>query len=238
MITRDQIIKLANQHQTSEVNILREYFQHLFLSYFYQQPQTNNVYFKGGTALKIVYKSPRFSEDLDFSADISGSKGIEEALVAVLSGIEKEGIQINLQEAKVTSGGYLATILFQKDPVVAIQLEISFREGEKKGELMTIINDFFPAYTVFVLTQNQLIDEKIQALLTRKKPRDFYDLYFILRANLLPPQEKNILPQALKTLRSVDINFEKELKQFLPKTYWVIIRDFKNSLEREINRSI
>lgn len=89
---------------------------------------------------------------------------------------------------------------------------------------------------MFGLEQNQLIDEKIQALLTRKKPRDFYDLYFILRANLLPSQKKSVLPQALKALGSTDINFEKELKQFLPKIHWAIIRDFKNTLEREIQK--
>lgn len=238
MIAKDQIRKLSNQYQTTEVNVLREYFQHLFLSYFYQQIQTNNIFFKGGTALRLVYKSPRFSEDLDFSADLSGKREIEQVLEQTLANIEKEGIPTDLQEATSTTGGYLATILFQKDPGVAIQLEISLRQGEKRGELATIINDFIPGYTIFGLEQSQLIDEKIQALLARQKPRDFYDLYFILRANLLPPQKKGILPQALAALNSTDINFETELKQFLPKTHWAIIRDFKNTLEREINRFI
>jgi predicted nucleotidyltransferase component of viral defense system len=52
------------------------------------------------------------------------------------------------------------------------------------------------------------VDEKIQALLSRKKARDFYDLYFILRANLLPAQEKKILPQALGTLKRSRLHFE------------------------------
>lgn len=68
MITQDTIKKLATAHQTSEFpNIIREYFQHLFLSLLYRVEGAENILFKGGTALKIIYKSPRFSEDLDFS---------------------------------------------------------------------------------------------------------------------------------------------------------------------------
>ena len=237
MITQEQVIKTANQYQTTEVNVLREYFQHTFLSYFYQQQQTNNIYFKGGTALRLIHKSPRFSEDLDFSANLPQEE-IEQALTLTLAEIEKEGVLTDLQEAKATSGGYLATIVFQKDPGVAIQIEISLRGGDKRGESATITNDFIPNYTVFALAQDQLVDEKIEALLARRKPRDFYDLYFILRANLLPPQKKDVLSQTLVILRQTDINFEKELKQFLPKSHWAIIRNFKASLEAEIKRFI
>lgn len=238
MITKEEITKLVNKYQANNVNILREYYQHLFLSYFYQQPQSNALYFKGGTALRLVYKSPRFSEDLDFSANLSGSEEIERALETTLAEIEKEGVQTNIKEAKTTTGGYLATMVFQKDPTVDIQLEISLRAGDKKGELATIINDFIPTYTVFALAQDQLIDEKIQALLIRKKPRDFYDLYFILRADLLSPKKKGVLSEALAILKKTGINFDRELRQFLPKSHWAIIRDFKTTLEREINRFI
>lgn len=236
MIAQDQILNLINKYQTVEGNILREYFQHLFLLFFYQQPQSSNIFFKGGTALRFVYKSPRFSEDLDFSANLSGSEEIEQALLQTLDSIEKEGIPTNLQEAKTTTGGYLAAIIFQKDPGIAIRLEISLRQGEKRGELVAIINDFIPEYTIVGLEKDQLIDEKIQALLNRKKPRDFYDLYFILRANLLPLQKRNVLPQALEALKTTHFNFELELKQFLPKSHWAIIRDFRNTLEKEIQR--
>lgn len=238
MINQDQIIKLANRFQTTEETVLREYFQHIFLSYFYQQQQTNSIFFKGGTALRLVYKSPRFSEDLDFSSTLYGKNDIEEALITTIAGIEKENIPVSLEEAKTTTGGYLATILFQKNPSIAINLEISLRRGDKKGELSTINNDFITAYTIFALAQNQLIDEKLQALLARKKPRDFYDLYFMLRANLLTSQKKDLLPLALKTLNESDINFETELKQFLPKSHWLIIKDFKETLKRELQRFV
>ncbi|MDI6689725.1 MAG: nucleotidyl transferase AbiEii/AbiGii toxin family protein [Actinomycetota bacterium] len=65
MITKDAIKRFATKAQTSDLNVAREYCQHLFLSYFYQQKGSEKLLFKDGTALKIIYGSPRFSEDLD-----------------------------------------------------------------------------------------------------------------------------------------------------------------------------
>lgn len=238
MITKDQIESFAIKAQTTELNIRREYFQHLFLSYFYQQKDSDRIFFKGGTALRILYGSPRFSEDLDFTSSIRDIKEIEQLLVLTLSKIEKEGIIVSLEESKPTSGGYLTSINFTAlEETVLIQIQISFRSNGSKGEIMTVNNDFIPAYTINSLILEQLVEEKLQALFARKKLRDFYDLYFILRANLLPASKKGVLPEVLRALKSTNINFAQGLKQFMPKTHWAIIRDFKNILEREIQRS-
>lgn len=239
MISQEQIKKLADKYQATELNIRREYFQHLFLQYFYQQPQSENIYFKGTTALRIIYQSPRFSEDLDFSTSLGDTVAIEKAIIQTLAEIERQGINTHLKEAKKTSGGYLVDVDFHfPEETVSILLQISLRQKENKGEAITIISDFIPPYIVMNLSREQLIDEKIQALLQRHKSRDFYDLYFILRSNLILPEKKAILPKALKTLKDSDLNFEAELKQFLPKSHWPIIRNFKRTLEQEIKRFI
>lgn len=239
MISESVIKNLANKLQTTELNIRREYVQHLFLHYFYQQKDADKVYFKGGTALRIIFQSPRFSEDLDFSSNKATINEIEDILLQTIREIEREGMTVNLKESKRTSGGYLAVMNFllgsQK---VAIQLEISQREGKNIGEIKTIVNDFIPPYIVMSLSQSQLTAEKIQALLTRKKARDFYDLYFILRANLLPASEKSILKQVILVLEKINIQFEFELKMFLIKSHWSVIRNFKETLKQEIKRYI
>src|SRR3989338_3631770 len=101
MITQDAIKKLATQYRTSEFpNIVREYFQHLFLSQLYRLENSDNILFKGGTALRIIYGSPRFSEDLDFSIfrveQYSQKEFIEDLFAAVLMEIEKAGIKVEL----------------------------------------------------------------------------------------------------------------------------------------------
>lgn len=239
MISADAIRDLAHKYQTTELNVRREYIQHLFLTYFYQQPQTDKIYFKGGTALRLLYDSPRFSEDLDFSSSLTSLHPIEQAVLETLAEIERENISPELRESKRTSGGYLAIMTFQmQEDRVALQLDISLREGRKKGEPITVASSYIPAFTVIALAREQLIEEKVNALLTRQKARDFYDLYFILRANLLPTKERGVLPQLLQVIQRARIDFEKELKQFLPKSHWALIRNFRTTLEREIERYV
>lgn len=235
MITADKIRELARKKQTTELNIRREYVQNLFLSYFYQQKETDKIFFKGGTALRIIYGSPRFSEDLDFSAAYFGVKEIEEAILNTLNEIQRENVKVVLKESKKTSGGFLGLVEFERIP---INLQISLREGEKRGEALAVVNDFIPSYVIISLSRNQLVEEKMQALFSRQKPRDFYDLYFMLRANLIPTNKRSSLKKALSVLETTTINFKKELEQFLPHSQWPIIKNFKSVLQKEIQRFV
>jgi len=239
MISNQFIKDLSIKWQTSELNVRREYIQHLFLSYFYHHSESSKIYFKGGTALRIIYNSPRFSEDLDFSSITTTMNKIEDIIIQTVREIEREGINIDIKESKKTTGGYLAIInFFLHGHEIDIQLEISQRKEKNIGEIVTVASDFIPPYTIMAFTQKQIIDGKIQALLDRQKARDFYDLYYILRANLLPAKEKDVLKKVLAVLDKTDIQFEKELKMFLPKNHWAIIKNFKKTLEQEIRRVI
>src|SRR5258708_6857263 len=198
MISEDALAKIRSKIQTTDLNVRREYVQHLFLSYFYQQPQAKEIYFKGGTALRIVYKSPRFSEDLDFGSTLHNIDEIEKAVLDTLIAIQREGIETEIIESKKTSGGYLALIDFVLGSVtVRLRIEASFREKELKGELETVQSDFIPAYTINALSQEQLVEGKLHALLGRHKPRDFYDLYFLLQKDMILPKQKDVLKEAL-----------------------------------------
>lgn len=238
MITAEIIQTLIKKYQTEAVNVWREYFQHLFLSYFYKQPEAGDTYFKGGTALRLIYQIPRFSENLDFSSSVKDIKKIEHTVINTLAEIEREGVDTELTEATETTGGYLATMQFRNNgDRIATRIEISLRNGKKeKGELVTIASDFIPPYTLVQLVQEQIVEGKIAALLSRKKPRDFYDFYFLLRANMIPIKSKELLRGALDALQTSDIRFDYELKRFLPQSHWAMIRNFKTALEREIKR--
>lgn len=237
MIAIDRLSKLRNSYQTTELNVYREYVQHLFLNNFYQQPQAHKIYFKGGTALRMVYKSPRFSEDLDFGSTLQDINEIEKAVISTLVEIEREGIKSEVIESKKTSGGYLSIIDFViGSTAVRLRIEVSFRERELVGEAETIFSDFVPAYLINVLSQEQLVGGKLSALLDRHKPRDFYDLYFLLQKDFISPAQKDLLRQTLPLIIKTKINFTRELKVFLPHSQWPIIKDFKVVLERTVKK--
>lgn len=215
MISNQFIKDFSTKYQTSELNVRREYIQHLFLSYFYRHPKSSKIYFKGGTALRIIYRSPRFSEDLDFSLSEVTIDQIEDIVIDTIREIEREGIKIDIKESKKTTGGYLAIISFSlQGQKIDIKLEISQRKEKNIGEIITIINDYIPPYNMTAITKELLVAGKIHALLERQKARDFYDLYYFLRANLISVNEKNILPKVLALLSNNNIQFNKELKIF------------------------
>ena len=186
MIDAKLVRTLADRYQTLPDNIVREYFQHLFLSHLYRQKDADHLLFKGGTALRIVWQSPRFSEDLDFTGTNASIRAIESVLEKTLAGIEEEGIIVEIDEAKRTSGGYFSILQFEGSGNRSeIQLEVSLRgAGKVVGDTALIPSEFIPAFTLIHLEEKSLVHEKVMAMLTRAKPRDFYDLYFILRSRL------------------------------------------------------
>ena len=249
MITKQFITELAIKLQTTEPNIAREYCQHLFLSYFYKKPKSEKILFKGGTALKIIFKSPRFSEDLDFSAINEGTITIQEINQLIddtLTDIKNEGIQyekiLNPGTQGETTGGYFAVIKMKMLEFDSeIRLQISFRSPNEAVSNTTLVqNEFISAYVMIYLTESLLVSEKIQALLDRKKPRDFFDLYFILRhselVKFIPPIPS--LKNQLLGVINQEKNIEKELKIFLPISYQTLLRNFKERLQKEIEMHI
>lgn len=250
MISTETLEKLGKQYQMGIFpNIVREYFQHIFLSELYKLPNAEKLLFKGGTALRVVYGSPRFSEDLDFSLfsvpNHEVKSFVEGLFIKTLAEIEKMGTLVTLGERfGATSGGYLGIATFKMSDYqpVGVEINISTRSDTIiKGEVDSIANNFVPTYTVVHLPQTEIVEEKIfGALLERKKPRDFYDLYIIMRKGMLTLEQKkklglvkgDIITEAKK------INFKNELGVFLPIDQQGIIRDFSATLERELNSQL
>lgn len=236
MLDAISLKKFSDRFQTSELNVAREYCQHLFLSYLYEQPHSEKLCFKGGTALRVVLQSPRFSEDLDFTALYISKHQIEICFINVLERFHQENIPAELEEAKETTGGYLGRARFTLlNREVTIQIELSKRPGKPiHGDAAVIQNVYIPPYTITHLPVSFIIEGKIQALLNRQKPRDFYDYFFLLHGNYPLVKEKDVLQKVLELLKHEKIEFRRELKEFLPKSQAMLLRDFPNILEQKI----
>lgn len=244
MIDAKAIRELAGRHQTTSDNILREYFQHLFLSYLYREKTAGGLLFKGGTALRIIWRSPRFSEDLDFTGVRTSVREIESTLEKTLIAVEREGIEVKIDEAKKTSGGYFSILQFEGGGNRGeIQLEISLRPaGKARGETVLVASEFLPPFTLIHLEEKILVQEKVSAVLTRAKPRDFYDLYFILRSRLafneVFQKDKTLKSKLLKAMAHAKLDPKSELKRFLPAAQQGLLKNFKALLTAEIERTL
>lgn len=238
MLSENSVKGFAAKWQTTEQNVAREYFQHLFLAAFYKLSDSGKIAFKGGTALRILYNSPRFSEDLDFTGALTGFH-LQNCLTKTAGALRQEGLDVDITESKTTSGGWFAAFdtTIHSWPV-RVELNVSTRtKKDVKSQTMFISPAIVPPYTLISLNENTLVEEKINALLTRKKPRDFFDLYFILRSRLAVGITAKYQHKLLKNLESCnDKAFSNELKIFLPRSYWNIVNNMGSSLKKELER--
>ncbi len=236
MLNIRNLEKFTNQTQTSIQNVIREYCQHLFLSFLYQQKRSEKLLFKGGTALCVIFHSPRFSEDLDFTGVDITQDTVEEIFIATLVNIKHTGIHVELIEGKPTTGGYIGiATFFAYEKTIPIQVEVSLRKSKSViGARALIENDYIPAYTLVHLSQEEIIKGKIQALVNRHKPRDFYDYFFLLCGNYPLVKEKENLISVLTLLKKTKINFRNELREFLPASHAMHLKDFSSVLEQKI----
>lgn len=238
MISESFIREIAIREQTTELNIRREYLQHLFLSNFYKSRNAKGILFKGGTAIRIVFRSPRFSEDLDFSANSINIRRIEDFIIGTIAEIEREGIGVKIAEAKPTTGGYLSEIIFNLNQRrIGILLQLSKRKSavELEGETITVNNKYIPPYILNILDRQKMVTEKVQALLTRAKPRDYYDFYFLLRSGLIQNKNKQVFTEVKEKLKT-NIDFKKELQEFLPQSHWPMLKQLPAAISRELSR--
>jgi predicted nucleotidyltransferase component of viral defense system len=181
MITGDQIATYAKQFKTNESTVLREYLQLLFLNTLYTQPQSKNVFFKGGTAIHFIYHAPRFSEDLDFTVDLT-KDDFRQMTDTVFSALTNQ-FQLIFKEQKTIAGKrFVLNSQNIKDfPPSYIHLDFSFREKVFEPQKTIITTPYPILFSSFVhhLSIHEIFSEKIRAIMTRQKGRDLYDLWFL-----------------------------------------------------------
>ena len=240
MLNIKNLEKFTDQAQTSIQNVVREYCQHLFLSYLYKKQGAEKLLFKGGTALRIIFHNPRYSEGLDFTGINITQKEAEDLFTDTLVDVENTGIHIELEEGKATTGGYSGIAIFYAyGRKTRVQIEVSLRRSKKvKGVRSLIDNDYIPAYSLVHMPKEEIVERKLQALFSRHKPRDFYDYFFLLSGNYSYAKEKETMIRVVKLLRESKIDFRRELRELLPASHATYLRNFKKILEQKISEFI
>ena len=232
MITNGQIKNLAKVFQIDEYSVFREYLQLVFLSYLYQERKANKLLFKWGTALRLFFGSPRFSEDLDFSTNYNDSEIIE-LLNNVVVKIKKELPNFRIISLHKGTEGIRFRILFnQKEFKYPFSIRLDFhQEKEVTGAAVSTLLTQFPLMIfpqVYHLSGESILFEKFDALKNRNKGRDIFDIWFLLSrgiriTDVKKSDIKNIDEFSQKLL-------EKDLGQFLPHGQKQIIAVLKQEI--------
>jgi predicted nucleotidyltransferase component of viral defense system len=167
-----------------------DYLQHILLLLLSRRTGSWLV-FKGGTALQKAYGLNRFSDDLDFTAKKDDLEDIAHKIkIDLISfGLENDfkiNRTENVSEVIVYS---IKSPLYDGTPrSMAVQrLEVSFREKvilkEEIHEVVPVYTDLQP-YLLTIMNPEEILSEKIRAIMTRNKARDIYDTWFLIKKKI------------------------------------------------------
>jgi len=199
--------------------IIREWWEVIILRDLFASSFGGSLVFKGGTALRLAYGSPRFSEDLDFSKIKDFSY---ESFKSAIEDIEAKYSELDIRDCSNKFYTYFALYRIRepwKPFALSIKIEISKRTLDKKRKIYELMNLKSEVSNIEVLgnvmTIENVYKEKLGALKTRDAPRDLFDVWYLcntLRKIYRAPTDKF----ETKVLT-------RDLRKYLPKKYWKVI---------------
>lgn len=182
MLSSNELSALAKKYKINESIILREYLQLLALQKIYSFAGAAKIFFKGGTCLHLIYGISRFSEDLDFTVNQQEADFLE-FIKSPFKELAKEN-NCRIQEKKTIAGkSFLLTA--ETDLIagpVFIRFDFSFRESVLDPQKKIIETEFPVLFNTYIncLSAEEILAEKVRAILSRDKGRDYYDLWYLL----------------------------------------------------------
>lgn len=146
--------------------------------------QMNFAVLHGGTAIWRCYDGKRFSEDLDFYFLKDFNK-----INNIFSSLEKKGFKIH--KKKISQNSVYSELEFDR---VFVRLEATFQNI--KGIIVDYETIEGNIISIYSLSPEEFINEKINTYLKRLKIRDLYDIFFLLKL----VKDFNLIRSGLKKL--------------------------------------
>jgi predicted nucleotidyltransferase component of viral defense system len=241
MLTRTQIQRIAQRNQIGAQAQERDYIQNILLYLLYGH--SHALIFKGGTALRMIYRGNRYSEDLDFNGP-DDVQMVQSSWVKIVQDCELFGIQAEIRNSWQSGSGYSFDFSYQ-GPLYdgrdrskgKVRIDTSLRQENvaTQVELVKPEYDDLRPFTIIALTPEELLAEKIRALLMRGKPRDVYDIWLLnqhgVHANRELVETKlrgyNVTfnePSVQAALEKARQNWERDLLPLLPQLIsWEVV---------------
>jgi len=236
MISLAQILEEYPKHlHLHRESILKEYLQYKILQSIFDSKFEKKLAFLGGTALRIIHNSTRFSEDLDFdNFDLNEAEFIELGEI-IKKDLEEEGLEVEINTK--TKNAYrikirIPQLLFNEglaslpEQKILIQVDTVPQNFEYTPDRF-ILNKFEVFANIATAPKNLLLAQKLYACVNRKRimGRDFFDVIFLygigakpnfkyLKKNLNVNNEKDLKKYLLE--KTKDLNFKELSKDVTP----------------------
>lgn len=244
--------KLAIESGIDTLTVIREYVQIVYLNELYSLPGLGKTIFKGGTALRLMLGSNRFSEDLDFNSNLDKA-ALNGITNKALSGLRKQIPNAYMKDLETLTGMskkiYIQTDL-SKQPL-SIKLDFSLREDSvlvKQGVIDTNL-PISASTLISYLDPTEILAEKYRAIMKRTKGRDIYDTWYLLRKSMNADPKviqrkfdyyKEIFDMKILIKRVKDWDdkeLDQDIRKFLPQKDRDVLKRIKELLVEKLENS-
>ena len=215
-------LKLSARIGIDVLQVIREEAELIFLNGLFESLLSDRLIFKGGTALRLVYGAPRFSEDLDFSLT---SKIEEEEFKKVITDITASDERFSLKDLKSKHYTNLAQIRIKEpwwDRALSMKVEIAKKIVKTPRDYLNALAKS-PATNISVMakvfTLERILKDKMKMIKERRMPRDIFDIWFI--------SQKINKPFKLKDFGYAKGKIRQELRKFLPGKFYPVVEDLE-----------
>jgi len=158
--------------------------------------------FRGGTCLWFFYGLPRFSEDLDFTPTIRYDPRTfpEEFITEVHDRLQDRlGIENNLEYRGFYQKQTFSFVVNAKGPYFhptrrwngfeAVDIHVSYKDRAVIEPIPMVLSHEgydIPRMIVSCMDQHEVVAEKTEAIFGREKPRDVFDLWYMITRYDIP----------------------------------------------------
>lgn len=208
-----------------KLNVTREFLQILSLKIMNEKKFFDGMAFVGGTALRILYDTRRFSEDLDFSVIRKQKYDFEKIHKELLRSFHLHGLPLeakmrttgNVHSMMMKFTGLLKELGLSQLPSQKLSIKLEIDTNPPAGWILanTIVNKNY-MFNIVHYDLSSLYAGKLHACFYRQftKGRDFYDFVWYLGKKIKP--NFLLLNNAIKQTQGDDPGIgESNFKQYL-----------------------
>ncbi|HAH30986.1 MAG TPA: hypothetical protein DCL44_01590 [Elusimicrobia bacterium] len=175
----------------------REFLQVLALKSLSDQDAFSHIAFIGGTALRIIFGTRRFSEDLDFSVISAKGYDFDGICGGLVKAFNQNGLNavLDKKNAKTVNSSFLSFpglphalgLSGHKQEKLSIKIEVDTRPPEGWMTQTSVVNRTY-LFSVTHYDLPSMFAGKLHACFYRKytKGRDIYDLFWYLGRKVKP----------------------------------------------------
>ena len=186
MISIYDISRLAKANRLKPHQQEKHYIQTATLAGIYTA-LADEIVFKGGTALFLFYGLDRFSEDLDFTQMKQYDQNKLKTTISDVLNLIHITHEIKTEKSlqgKTFKVKAIGPLFKGPRSESFVKIEISERNdvflSPDIKEIVPIYDDLRP-FTIPVMKKEEILAEKVRALIIRGKARDLYDLAFLIK---------------------------------------------------------